>query len=142
MEVYESERFFPFVGWQEPKGQLDEFFTGRFNDVRGAGSTSYFKDYPLPEGWRWDSQWEVDLGVEVDKAGWAYGTNWVTSWHGSSHHPIYKKNLNLTVSSLPANCLTVYTTSGASVKPQTRANTNERVTRGRHSVLNCVPGTL
>ena len=25
VEVFESERFFPFVGWQEPKGQLDEF---------------------------------------------------------------------------------------------------------------------
>jgi hypothetical protein len=80
VEVFESERFFPFVGWSEPKGQLDEFFTGRFNDVRGAGSTSYFKDVPLPEGWRWDSQWELDLGVDVDKAGWAYGSNWVMNW--------------------------------------------------------------
>ena len=31
VEVFESERFFPFLGWQEPKGQLDEFFTARFS---------------------------------------------------------------------------------------------------------------
>ena len=80
VDAFESERFFPFVGWKEPKGQLDEFFTARFNDVRGAHSTSYFKDVPLPEGWRWDGQWEVDLRADVDKSGWAYGANWVTTW--------------------------------------------------------------
>ena len=31
VDVFESERFFPFLGWQEPKGQLDEFFTARFS---------------------------------------------------------------------------------------------------------------
>ena len=31
VEVFESERIFPFLGWQEPKGQLDEFFTARFS---------------------------------------------------------------------------------------------------------------
>ena len=58
--VFESERFFPFVGWQEPKGQIDEFFTARFSrSVSGKGSTSHFPDVPLPEGWRWDGAWNA-----------------------------------------------------------------------------------
>ena len=57
VEVFESERHWPFVGWKEPNGQIDEFFTAKFGDVRGAGSTPFFKDVPLPEGWRWDGQW-------------------------------------------------------------------------------------
>jgi len=44
--------------WKEPNSHIDEFFTAKFGDVRGAGSTSFFKDVPLPEGWRWDGQWQ------------------------------------------------------------------------------------
>ena len=54
--VFESERdFFPLVGWQEPKGQLDEFFTASFSRrrLRNKASTSHFPDVPLEEGWRW-----------------------------------------------------------------------------------------
>ena len=80
VEVFESERFFPFVGWQEPKGQLDEFFTARFNDARGAGSTTHFPDQILPEGWIWTGSWSVDRDADVDEDGWAYAVNWVTRW--------------------------------------------------------------
>ena len=63
--VFESERFFPFVGWQEPKGQLDEFFTARFSrGVSGKASTSHFPDVPLPEGWRWDGAWNADTPAD------------------------------------------------------------------------------
>ena len=89
-DVYESERFYPFVGWTEPKGNLDEYFTGRFGELGGANSTSHFPDVPLPEGWRWDGPWELDRGVSVDANGWAYGANWVTKWgHGSGSRGIH-----------------------------------------------------
>ena len=74
--VFESERFFPFVGWQEPKGQIDEFFTARFSrSVSGKGSVAPRPDVPLPEGWRWDGAWNRGScpadGASVDGSGWA-----------------------------------------------------------------------
>jgi hypothetical protein len=94
VEVFESERFFPLVGWREPKSPFDEFFTARYGDVRGANSASHFRDVPLPEGWRWVGPWTVDRDHDVDDKGWAYGVNWVTRWpppRGS-----HKRGLNAT----------------------------------------------
>ena len=94
VEVFESERFFPLVGWREPKSPFDEFFTARYGDMRGANSASHFRDVPLPEGWRWVGPWTVDRDHDVDDKGWAYGVNWVTRWpppRGS-----HKRGLNAT----------------------------------------------
>ena len=94
VEVYESERFFPIAGWLPPKSPFDEFFTARYGDVKGSGSTSHFADVALPQGYRWVGPWQVDRDHDVDDKGWAYGVNWVTRWpppRGS-----HKRGLNAT----------------------------------------------
>ncbi|KAL0043203.1 hypothetical protein WJX82_007077 [Trebouxia sp. C0006] len=36
----------------------------------------YLPQIRLPDGWEWDSPWEVELSPYVDKEGWAYAPDW------------------------------------------------------------------
>jgi len=79
VEVFESERFYPFTGWSAPK---DAIVNGRYSTRRsGRGSLAFFPDVKPPKGFKFNGPWRLDMPEDVVSAnGWAYGAVWLTRW--------------------------------------------------------------
>lgn len=79
VEVFESERFYPFAGWSAPK---DAIMNARYSARRsGRGSVAFFPDVKPPKGFKFNGPWQLDMPEDVvNENGWAYGAVWLTRW--------------------------------------------------------------
>lgn len=70
-EVFENQRFMPLRGWNH--SFLSRLERQRFSDRLGVKSSASFPEVPLPSGWFWEGDWEIDRAPNTDADGFQYG---------------------------------------------------------------------
>lgn len=71
-EVFENQRKQPGKAWSHPTLPTDP---GHFGTRDLSGSSKEFPQLPLPDGWVWMTDWQVDKTEVVDYDGWAYSND-------------------------------------------------------------------
>ncbi|KAK9815130.1 hypothetical protein WJX73_008307 [Symbiochloris irregularis] len=74
-DLFENERFILLRGWSGS----NLLPTERKRFSRAGSSFPEFPRVPLPDGWEWDGQWEVEKRGHVDNDGWAYFADFSTA---------------------------------------------------------------
>lgn len=78
---FENERFIPLLGFRKPSLPTDR---PEFSDASGKVRRP-LDSVELPEGWRWATNWRIDLSGDVDAEGWSYSKDFpdLFSWRGT-----------------------------------------------------------
>eukprot|EP00850_Spirogloea_muscicola_P002380 SM000009S23509 [mRNA] locus=s9:423530:451441:+ [translate_table: standard] len=72
-EVFENQRYQPVAGWGSSwPGHLFLTDPKRWSDRSFKQSSQEFLEPPLPAGWEWTSDWQVEKAGHVNREGWAY----------------------------------------------------------------------
>ena len=80
-EAFEHQRYVPMRGWSDKHLMATE--RRRWSRRDGSASAKEIDEFCyraavlLPEGWRWDGNWTVEVGHHCDTQGWAYGTSFL-----------------------------------------------------------------
>jgi len=80
-EVFEHQRYIPLKGWSDKHLMVTE--RRRWSKRDGSASANdidkfcYCGAVLLPEGWRWDGEWSVEIGHHCDGKGWGFGTSFL-----------------------------------------------------------------
>eukprot|EP01065_Artemidia_motanka_P007964 TRINITY_DN13987_c0_g1_i1.p1 TRINITY_DN13987_c0_g1~~TRINITY_DN13987_c0_g1_i1.p1 ORF type:complete len:2752 (+),score=869.57 TRINITY_DN13987_c0_g1_i1:24-8279(+) len=83
-ECFENQRFYPLIGWSDTLFPTDRY---AWSDKTGR-MRRYRHGFPLPEGWRWGGEWEVDLNAwPSEGTGFQYAVDWRFEFH-ARHGPL------------------------------------------------------
>jgi hypothetical protein len=80
-EAFEHQRYIPVKGWSDKHLMATE--RRRWSKRDGSASAKDIDEFCyraavlLPEGWRWDGEWSVEVGHHCDGQGWAFGTSFL-----------------------------------------------------------------
>ncbi|GBG70050.1 hypothetical protein CBR_g4878 [Chara braunii] len=73
-EMFENQRYSLLGGWGSKwPGHLLPTDPGRFSNRDNSRYSQTMLQIPLPRGWKWSSDWQIDKQAYVDKDGWYYG---------------------------------------------------------------------